>query len=158
MLCTFHVNQGDLKNSQTMTPILCKEAFANKEFTTTTAFHDREFSMPEIRKTTKRKLGEEFESEIDTLDSASVLDDDDSRSHASKEIGKRKSEASEGERLLKDLTSSVSSLAENASHMTHFLWAKLLAEKLKQMEQKKAERFKIYVNTIALDAIDGDWP
>ena len=81
-----------------------------------TAFNDREFSMPEIRKTAKRKLREEFESEMDTLDSASVWDDDDSRSHASQQIGKRKSEVSEGERLLKDLTSSVSSLAENAKN------------------------------------------
>lgn len=40
---------------------------------------------------------------------------------------------------------------------THEIWAKLLAGKVREMEAKTRERFKLYVDTLAIDAIDGAW-
>lgn len=39
----------------------------------------------------------------------------------------------------------------------HALWAKLLAAKVREMPPKVRERFKVHVDSLALDAIDGDW-
>lgn len=40
----------------------------------------------------------------------------------------------------------------------HMEWSRLLALKLEKMVKKVAERFKVHVDSLALDAIDGNWP
>lgn len=67
--------------------------------------------------------------------------------------------------LLKELVAAVSNLAKytapkppSGEESTDNIWTRLLSMKIKKMDPKIAERFKIHVDTLALEAIEGDWP
>ena len=54
-------------------------------------------------------------------------------------------------------SATVSSDSTKTKVDTNDLWCQILAEKLRMMDRKTAERFKLFVDTNALDAMEGDW-
>lgn len=81
---------------------------------------------------------------------------------------KKKKDSDDSEHAFLNIADSVSSIAstfkEGGNHKPvefgdpHVLWSKTLPSKLHEMDKRVAARFKVHVDTLALDAIDGTWP
>lgn len=79
---------------------------------------------------------------------------------------KKKKDSDSGDQAFLEIAESVSSIANTfkdggkAAELgdPHVLWSHTLPAKLHAMEKRVAERFKVHVDTLALDAVDGTWP
>ena len=130
------------------------------------------------KKGPRRKLSESLREEVipekrQPQDTTSMGDNDSEPAYYVKSKRRRNADKNdlasvlEGRTdMLKELTSSVSTMAKSATVSsdstktkvdTNDLWCQILAEKLRMMDRKTAERFKLFVDTNALDAMEGDW-